>query len=614
MSAHLTMIHTAAITPARAREALRSVAALTSPAARDHWGVVALREVLRQLEKARQGKGAEESRPCPGCGTALTVAFASDHLARCPRHPAVQRARALREAIRLAPDVVDALCLAPLVVDEAPLAEIDALAAAPAARWTRAWSRVPDGATLAGTLDRLTGPERAQNEDFAKEYPSLLEGAIDTWERIIDRKSDPCPFCGAVSELPDVLEHLLSCARHPATLLAHVVFDALATSLGRRGTEELVTLVRERDTQVDGLRALVVACDVFDGDLGWNGDRAYARGYVEEALRVALASAKEVLRAGDPEHELALDPVEQAASGPAFARPVWQALFRVGAQGSEPGHHAGTAEDGARLRAAYEELHQLHEQLSGAAECQACGRHGVPLHRAIAHAATCLHHPAVSRQRASTAELGLAIAVFEEMRPAEAPRDFRDQLRGSIRLLRPDPYAKDDAERRERAKKFMGEQISTLDFLLSPEQRARYPGLIDMYRDKLLWPFSAWQRLRGVERSECPWCGEAGPLDSVLRHLMGCDAHPAARDAAASEAWLKEHLVAGQGPATRLRLGADRARIATARLLECTNSFFGTFGDDERGRATIPRTAEPAWTRERELARTALTDLERGTP
>jgi hypothetical protein len=148
MPAQLTMIHTDAITPARAREALKAVAALNQPAAPDHWAVVVLREVLRQFEKARQGKHAQHEYECPGIGGSFSAAFASDHLARCPAHFAVQRARAVADAIRLAPEVVAALDLPPVKVDPAVLDEIGALAAAPEPRWARRWFYLPDDAGL----------------------------------------------------------------------------------------------------------------------------------------------------------------------------------------------------------------------------------------------------------------------------------------------------------------------------------------------------------------------------------------------------------------------------------------------------------------------------------
>ncbi|MGB8929894.1 MAG: hypothetical protein WCC48_01455 [Anaeromyxobacteraceae bacterium] len=96
---------------------------------------------------------------------------------------------------------------------------------------------------------------------------------------------------GAITPLDDVVGHLLHCKRHPAAVLADEALAALAASLGKGGAEALLKLVEERNAQISGLRRLLDSCDRFDDDLGWNGDRAYARGYVEDALDRAQASA-----------------------------------------------------------------------------------------------------------------------------------------------------------------------------------------------------------------------------------------------------------------------------------------------------------------------------------
>lgn len=62
--------------------------------------------------------------------------------------------------------------------------------------------------------------------------------------------------------------------------------------------------------------------------------------------------------------------------------------------------------------------------------------------------------------------------------------------------------------------------------------------------------------------------------------------------------------------AGRLRGQADRARIATARLLEYVEAFKGTWGEDERCRATVPRWAEPGWYAAIKAARESLEALE----
>lgn len=97
--------------------------------------------------------------------------------------------------------------------------------------------------------------------------------------------------------------------------------------------------------------------------LGWNGEESYARDYVEDALKRAVAEARRLANVGEPEYRPHFDPVAEAASGPVFARPIWQALFRVTTDGLTPGSHAGTDDDGALLRATYQEMLGLHEKL-----------------------------------------------------------------------------------------------------------------------------------------------------------------------------------------------------------------------------------------------------------
>jgi hypothetical protein len=600
------------ITPGRAREALRCIADLTAPVPTDHWAIVTLSEVLRQFEEAHRGEKAHEQTSCPGCQVArFIIPFTTDHLAHCPGHPAVRRARAVLDAIRLAPEVVRSLRLEPVTLDPARLEAIDELAASEVARWKGGWTFLRDASWLRHSIEILNGPGRKEYPNQVGGHVAELEKAIEAWRRIVHRGSDPCPYCGAVVSLDEVIGHLLRCERHPARLLADDAFAALAASLGKAGADALVKLVEERNDQVDGLRALILACNTFDGDLGWNGEESYARGYVEYAFERAVAAASQRAGVGDPEYRPNLEPVAEAASGPDFARRIWRALHRVTADGPTPGSHAGMDEDGALLRATYQEMLRLHEQLSGEQECAACGRHGIFTHNAVRHVSECLLHPAVARQRAAAAEMEVARAVLKEKRPGQAlPETARDR-RAPIRRLFPSAWWRSEADRRKRAKTYFEPHTNgPLAFLLSPEQRAKYPTIVGGYRDELVGALSAWQRLKIAERGECPWCGEAAPLEALLRHVLTCTAHPAAHGASVLESSLTMAGIDPPGVATRLRREADRARIATVRLLECTESFRGSFGDDDRGRATISRSLEPAWGWERHVALKALKDLE----
>jgi hypothetical protein len=604
------------ITPARAREALESIAELKEPVTPEHWAVAALTRVLTEFAEARQQKDAKEEMDCYGChAVRLTAPFASDHFARCPKHPAVDRARAVREAIGLAPAIVKALDLQPVRVDETRLAQIDALAAAPAPKWTRRWYYVPSDRELRDTLALLTGPRRSEFASLEKDYLTKLEGAVDSWERMLHRGSDPCPYCGAATPLGDVVGHLLHCKRHPAVVLAEEALTALAASIGKAGAEALVKLVLERNGQISGLRTLLDACDRFDADLGWNGDCAYARGYVEEALHRAQATSKYLIDAEDRGFRPPLEPITEAASGSDFARPVWRALLRVGSDGPTPGSHGGTAEDVALLKAAAEETLRLQSQLGDDVQCPACRRSGVWIERAVSHVATCLMHPAISRHREATAELVLLTSVLRETRAGGELPKVDDVRRAHPRLLAPSAYYEDGEERRAWTAKYLADRWAKLKFLLSQEDRTKYPSLVESYRDELASPLSEWQRYHAAATSTCPYCGAEHAFEALLRHILECSAHPSAARAKAAEDALRG---LGAGPievGSRLWREADRARVATARLLEFSLAFTNCFGDDERGRATVPRSAEPGWNRARQEARDALAALEaRGGP
>lgn len=599
-----------AITPQRAREALKAVAELTEPVAPEHWAVAILTKVLAEFAEARQGRNAKDEMDCWGChAVRFTAPFASDHFAHCPKHPAVERARAVREAIALAPAIVEPLGLQPVQADESRLAQIDALVAAPAPKWTRGWYYVPSDRELRDALAHLTGPDREEYRTLESGYLTKLDGAVESWERIRHRSSDPCPHCGAVTPLDQAVGHLMHCKQHPAALLADEALGRLAVSLGKAGAEALVKRVLERNEQVSALRTLLEACDRFDGDLGWNGDCAYARGYVEEALHRAQETSKYRIDAEDRGYRPNLEPITEAASGPEFARPVWRALLRVSCDGPTPGSHGGTAEDVARLKAAAEETLRLHGELGEDVACPACRRPGVWIERAVSHVATCLMHPAIARQREATAEFFLLTAVLREKRAETELPKIDDVRRARPRLLAPGAHYRDEEKRRAWTAKSLADQWAKLNFLLSPDDRTKYPILVERYLDELASPLSEWQRYHAAASSACPYCGAAHAFEPLLRYLLECSAHPSVARAKAAEDALNGLGVGPIEVGRRLWRQTDRARVATARLLEYSLAFCSCFGDDERGRATVPRYAEPGWNRARQEARTALAAL-----
>lgn len=598
-----------AITPQRAREALKAIVGSSGPVGSDHWAVAVMTKVLAELATLPDMMSEGVRERCRGCHeVSFTAAFATEHFASCPRHPAVARAVAVRSALRLAPSVVEALHLAPIQVDEARLAAIDDLTARKPPTWGPGWFGIPTKNELRGTLDFLSGSGRAEYPSLVKGYVEKLETALSSWERSLHRELDPCPWCGAVVPLGEIVRHLEDCKRHPAAVIADEATAALAASLGKGGAEALIKLVSERDAQIDGLRDLIFGCCEFDGELGWNGEEAYARDYVEKDLERATSMAVQRVGARERGFHPNYDPVHEAASGPAFARPVWRALLLVGAPGQVPGSHAGTNEDVAALRAAATELAEVDDRIGPAVDCPACRRPGVWIERAVEHVATCLRHPAVLRRRAVTAELQVAGAILSEglgHQVVELPFE-----QDALQLVAPDAFDTDEAKRKERRKDLLVRLLHPIDYLLTPAERLRYPSIVGKYRDDLAGPLSAWQRYRVAESSACPFCGAELALAPLLAHLMECALHPDAVRSANREA-ARERLGIPLLQVVRdLRDQADRARIATARLLDYVGAFKGTWGEDERCRATVPRWAEPGWYAAIQEAKSALAELE----
>ncbi len=594
-----------AVKPAVAREALRVVAEEVE--ARTQASSAVLNVVINELEAFR-GRYETAAEDCPCCGCPyLSLAYVNEHVSACSRHPFIVKVRALCEAVRLAPEICRSLGLEVVAVDGSVVNDLErVLAPCPAGRRGR---YVPKGSYLRRHVSFLTGAER-------KEYPTLVAGAVkeldaavELWERLLHRDTDLCRFCGKETPLKDVRWHALSCARHPAAIAAATAETWLRAQLGEKGVASLVELVLRRDQFINGLAVLVNACQSFESEWGWNGEEYYSRSDDEATLDRAIAAAAKLVGLGPVEYRRSFEPVSEAAAGPEFARPVWKALLRVRENGPAPGSHTGTEADSELLRTALSEADELRSATGEDFACPACKRAGLWVNQIALHVPACPCHPAAIRDRATEAQLSLAVSVLREKRRGQLPPEVRLKVLSPIQRFRPSARSDDDAGWAEATRACHQDASRALQFLLASEKRLRYPTLVDEHAEKVASTLSDWQRYRIAVESACPYCTHRSPFLELLGHMAECPAHPGRARADANEAMLSELGAAAFDLPARMQRDADAARIATARLAEFAESFKGSFGDDDRGRGIVYKSLILKWNSEVKLAGETLRGL-----
>jgi hypothetical protein len=122
------------------------------------------------------------------------------------------------------------------------------------------------------------------------------------------REDDACPSCSLVTRLDESMKHAMSCGAHPSLELGRRAEGVLGRLLGEAEARSLSREVGERDRLVNALRALLVDCNAFESDCGWNGDCAYAHHGVQEAFKRAIRTAEaEVSRAAPAVEAAPLD-------------------------------------------------------------------------------------------------------------------------------------------------------------------------------------------------------------------------------------------------------------------------------------------------------------------
>jgi len=603
-----------AVSPSQAQDALDDLVARGVLDARGQRCREVLETVLAEFEAVRTHPAVAEA-DCPACKRQrLYPPLASEHVATCARHPAVVRLRALQVALRTVPRVALPLHLEIGPLGPLPCKDLDECLGGLPRPHRAEGSYIEKGESRLHSVENLVGPNRSKYPRLIENWRKELARALRAWERIYHREADPCPFCGAIVGVEEIASHVASCARHPASVLAEQIEQLLAGVLGRPGLEVLLTLVGERDRYLDELGSLIEACDAFDSDLGWNGNCAYARDYLENALVAAKERALRAVNVQGKQYKPNFDATEEATSGPAFARPVWQALLRVAANGKTPGTHQGSDADVILLREVASEALRLNDVIGERATCPSCGRPGIWTHLATAHVAECPAHPALLQARAGEANLRFVTAVLQTTRPELDRLPVPSEPLTPIQMFWPSARHHASSGADPYTRKYLADQASKLEFLLVPERRAEYPTIVAGYAKDVATLLTAWQRFRTILGSACPTCGETPEFNGRLRHETECPRHPAVARARGYEERLARLGVGSIEAISQLRRGADLARVALARLAEYVDSYVGSFGDDDRGRALVYRELEPGWEFERRLAKETLPNLSKMAP
>jgi hypothetical protein len=589
------------IAPAEAEAALRELAETEASDDLRRANAAVVKAVLDELAGVRAQVKLERTY-CPHCAASLlSPVEANEHTSLCPRHPALVRMRAARIALAMAPAVADDLSLPGTLVAPAAL---DACIKAEAAESSpKRIQFLETDETLKERSEFVAGDGRRKYPSLLIEYAAALDVAVAVWQRIFHRDTDPCPHCGAVSQLEDAAKHALNCEHHPAVARFNETVHRLEQLLGADGALMLVEKVEERDRFVDQLRTLVKACDDFDHDMGWNGSDCYVREYQEAALGRARSSAEALVGLLPREYRPSFDPLREAAAGPEFARPVWQALLRVRETGSKPGTHRGTPSDEKLLRDAVTEGGRLEATLGSEFVCPACMRPGLWAHQMASHVPSCPFHPASLRERIIEATAILAFAVLREHRPGLDLPQVTPQTPPKIGRFWP------SASTREETGVVGNDQESHLKFLLNPEDRKKYPTIVGRYADHVASSLSSWQRYRTALTGQCPYCDSSLRGFEALPHIAQCESHPAHAHRRALEEVLQRLGVQEIRGVARLQRETDLARVHIVRLAEFIDSFTGSFGDDERGRAIVRSNLLPKWNEARRIATQALEQL-----
>lgn len=222
---------------------------------------------------------------CPCGSEQVSATDASPHALECPRHPGrVQYERLSRVAQGWAvqhrkPNDLEA---APALVFPSRPADADFVQRMPFA----------EAVALLGRAEVSAQKRR----DAAWSVRSELRWRM----HVAERETDPCPWCARVFSLESFPAHLWSCDRHPGTVRAVVLADALKERMG----EPALAAAMEEDRELEAramFERFLKACQIYAGDMGYlDGDTYYSKVWSEKpwrrAMDLANAFAREELK------------------------------------------------------------------------------------------------------------------------------------------------------------------------------------------------------------------------------------------------------------------------------------------------------------------------------
>lgn len=293
------------VTPTEAWAALRS---LRERRVGPHIAVVEA-----AIEKwAREANATPPGVPC-ACGSVLlNPAIADEDASRTALSRAQERLQTAEELRRLAPVVAKEISPG-AVRRPAPQREglfpfldgpADAMLIEKIDEFDRRRGRTAQ--TARNELDALV--RALEHSDLSLPATRDLEVVLIHWSREVDRSTYPCPYCGRVIGLEDMIVHLgleelvvhrPECRAHPVLARAASLVREVQCDLGESVGERLLRIVARRGRLQAALVMLSRANETFDANMHWGSEcGAYSKPVDEGPWLAAMRRAGEIV-----EHE-----------------------------------------------------------------------------------------------------------------------------------------------------------------------------------------------------------------------------------------------------------------------------------------------------------------------
>ena len=465
-----------------AREALRRLEGKTSRVERipdsedDRLLIEAAVEGWRRLRFKRK-LNREMTRTCRSCRTDVDVLWPTQHLGQCPGHPGFLRRTVAERALAM---ITGEGRTGP--GEWRPRAELER---------GRTWPlRLFSEARPLEELETLV-------KAGAGEAPQL-ELLLTQWGNLKDRSREPCPFCGAVLSLEEMLEHTHGCTAHQAHREAEALEKRLEATLGGTRAKALLDLVSEHERTLLALRVLSDETDEYEGEMGWNGAPTSTSATEAPWLSAINFAAEQVGLGRAPRPRL-----------PPLPGPEREALQRLLSEVKAPREVSERFQDVAVLRAALEERDQLVIRHGRRLRCPSCECVGLFPSRLFAHLRRCRGAPEMLLAREETT-LGILAAEISAL-----PSGLSETL---------DPF---EPAARERPTK--GEAADPEEHRLSSWDLRAHEQLNRLEKgERVISPHELehgvyeWQHLQAAENATCPDCSGRVPIADAVAHVARC--------------------------------------------------------------------------------------------